>query len=544
MDSQQTQTKRHMTRRTKRGLAALCVVIGIMIAAACYTVFIKPSQNVQQWAYREQTVQQGTLKSGVTESGTVAFGITSQIYDLDVSTDDDSDDEDEEDGQNYLKVEEVYVAVGQRIQEGDQVYRFTKDSIDSVRKALTYEKTEAQIALANAQTDYEIGVLEAELSRNETLLGTSLAQTTYDTAIARLSNDMAAKSLEIQQLLKEIYQLQCDLTAEEYLEEKSDIVEAYEDAIEGVADASEDYVTNRVDAAQAFQTAKMSYEQFFSQFDESNQQIQDKIDEVHEIEADMIYDQQLLEKELLAAQQELNTSAVNGEIADVKYQSSLTGYENALSKAQRELEEASSKLDAFDEFVGDGTVLAAGSGIVTEVGYEAGDSLMNAGTLIAFAKADEMTVSVDVSQEDVVAMKVGDTVEISFSAYEGETYQGVIESITTTATSRNSATISYPVVVSIQGDTTLLYSGMTADVTFVTEEAENVCYVLRKAVVSEDGKSQLYIKSGDAYVLTPVTTGFQNSEYIEIKTENQNGINAGDKYYIRTLVQNGGADDE
>lgn len=544
MDSQQTQTKRHMTRRTKRGLAALCVVIGIMIAAACYTVFIKPSQNVQQWAYREQTVQQGTLKSGVTESGTVAFGITSQIYDLDVSTEDDSDDEDEEDGQNYLKVEEVYVAVGQRIQEGDQVYRFTKDSIDSVRKALTYEKTEAQIALANAQTDYEIGVLEAELSRNETLLGTSLAQTTYDTAIARLSNDMAAKSLEIQQLLKEIYQLQCDLTAEEYLEEKSDIIEAYEDAVEGVADASEDYVTNRVDAAQAFQTAKMSYEQFFSQFDESNQQIQDKIDEVHEIEADMIYDQQLLEKELLAAQQELNTSAVNGEIADVKYQSSLTGYENALSKAQRELEEASSKLDAFDEFVGDGTVLAAGSGIVTEVGYEAGDSLMNAGTLIAFAKADEMTVSVDVSQEDVVAMKVGDTVEISFSAYEGETYHGVIESITTTATSRNSATISYPVVVSIQGDTTLLYSGMTADVTFVTEEAENVCYVLRKAVVSEDGKSQLYIKSGDAYVLTPVTTGFQNSEYIEIKTDNQNGINAGDKYYIRTLVQNGGADDE
>ena len=62
--------------------------------------------------------------------------------------------------------------------------------------------------------------------------------------------------------------------------------------------------------------------------------------------------------------------------------------------------------------------------------------------------------------------------------------------------------------------------------------------------MSEDGKSQLYIKSGDAYVLTPVTTGIQNSEYIEIKTDNQNGINAGDKYYIRTLVQNGGADDE
>ncbi len=541
MGSEEEQIKTRMSRRTKKNLAVLCTVAAVIIAAACYTIFIKPAQNVQQWAYSEQTVQHGTLKSSVTESGTVAFGITSQIYDLDVSTEDDSDDEeDEEEGGNYLKVEEVYVAVGQRVQEGDKVYQFTQDSIDSVRRALTYEKTEAQIALATAQSAYEIGVLEAELSRDETLLDTSLAQTSYDTAIARLSNDLAAKNLEIQQLLKDIYKLQCDLTQEDYLEEKADILEAYEDAIEGVEDASEDYVTNRVDAAQAFQSAKASYEQFFSQFDESNQQIQDKIDEVYEIEADIVYNQQLLEKELLAAQQDLKTSTVSGEIADVKYQNSLTSYENALSKAQRELDEASEKLAAFDEFVGDGTVCVEGSGIITEIGYEKGEYLMNAGTLVSFAKPDEMTVSVDVSQEDVVTLKVGDAVELSVSAYEGEPYHGVIKSITTTATSRSSATISYPIVVSIQGDTSLLYSGMTVDVTFVTEEAENINYVLRKAVVEENGKSQLYMKSGETYVLTPVTTGFHNGKYIEVR----DGMNEGDRYYIRTLVQKGDADED
>lgn len=540
MESRQEETKRRMARRTKKTLTVLCIAAAVVIAAACGTIYRKLAQNVQQWEYSEQTVQQGTLTNGVTESGTVEFGITSQIYDLDVSTDDDSDEEDDEEDENYLRVENVYVSVGQRVQEGDKVYRFTQDSIDSVRKALTYERTEAQIALATAQTAYEIGVLEAELSRDETLLDTSLAQTSYDTVIARLSNDLAAKNLEIQQLLKDIYKLQCDLTQEEYLEEKADVSEAYEDALEGVKNAADDYVTNRVDAAQAFQSARESYEQFFSQFDESNQQIQDKIDEVYEIEAEIVYKQQLLEKELLAAQQDLNTSTVSGEIADVKYQSSLTGYENALSKAQRELEEAAQKLDAFDKFVGDGTVCAAGSGIVTEIGYEEGDYLMNTGTLIAFAKADEMTVSVDVSQEDVVMLKVGDTVELRMSAYEGETYRGIIKSITTTATSRNSATISYPVVISIQGDTSGLYSGMTADVTFVTEEAENVSYVLRKAVVEENGKSQLYIKSGESYVLTPVTTGWNNGKYIEVK----DGINAGDRYYIRTQIQEGGADEE
>jgi len=540
MDGQEKQTKKRMTGKTKKTAAILSAVIAVVIAAACYTLFIKPSRNTPQWKYDVYTVQKGTLKNGVTESGTVELGITSQVYDLDVSTESDDDDDDEEEEETYLKVEKVYAVVGQRVQEGDKVYQFTKDSINSVRKALTYEKTQAQLALASAQTEYEIGVLEAELSRTETLLDTSLAQTSYDTAIARLSNNLSAKSLEIQQLLKDIYKMQCDLTDEDYLDEKSDIMEAYEDAIDAVEDASEDFVTNRVDAAQALQSAKSSYDRFFEQFDETNQQIQDNIDRIYEIEEEIVYNQQLLEKELLKANQELEISNVSGAIADVKYQSSLTGYENALSKAQRTLEEAQEKLDAFEAFVGDGTVCAEGSGIVTEIGYEEGDYLKNTGTLIAFAKAEEMTVSVDVSQEDVVDIKVGDTVELSMSAYEGEIYEGVVASITTTATSRNAATISYPVVISILGDTSKLYGGMTADVKFVTQEAKNVTYVLRKAVVTENGKSCLYVKSGADYTLVPIMTGFNNGEYVEILE----GIGEGEEYYLKTQVREGEADEK
>ena len=542
MDGQEKTKKARLTKQIKRNIAVISAFVVMIVGAASYTLFIKPLQNAETWEYVEYIVEQGTLQNIVTESGSVQFGITTQLYDLDVSTDsdDDDDDDDEEDDEKYLKVEEVYAAVGQRVQEGEPVYKFTQDSINSVRKALTYEKTEAQIALAEVQTQYEIGVLEAELSRNETLLDTSLAQTAYDTTIARLSNDMSAKSLEIQQLLKDIYQIQCDLTDEDYLEQKSNIITAYDDAIEGVEDASDDFVTNRVAAAETFQSAKTAYESFFNQFDESNQQIADKIDQVHEIEEEILYNQTLLEKELLAANQELALSNVNGAIADVRYESSLTSYENALTKAQNTLDDATEKLDAFEAFVGDGTVYAEGSGVVTEVGYEVDDYLMNTGTLIAFAKAEDMTVSVDVAQEDVVTMKVGDNVELSFSAYEGEIYSGVIQSITTTATSRSSATISYPVVISIQGDTSKLYGGMTADVSFVTEEAADVSYVLRKAIVKENSKDGLYIKSGDNYVVTPVTTGFTNGTYIEVK----DGIHAGDCYYIKTLVNGGSADGE
>lgn len=518
-----------MSKKAKKEMAIIGLVVVLICFAAGYTLWKGKQEGNIELVYNEYEVQQGKLKSVVTESGSVTLGTTTQIYDLDITTEDDEDDDDDEDDEEkYLKVEEVYVAVGQRISKGDKIYRFTQESVDDVRKALTYDVTEAQIALNEAQTSYDIGVLQAELTRSETMLDTALAQETYDNTIARLSNDMAAASLEIEQLLDDIYRLQLSLVDEDYLDRKQSIVDAYEEAKDDLKEAEEDFVTNQVEAAAAFSEARESYESFFKQLDETNEDINNKITEIYEKQEKILYDRQLLEKELLTAQQELTSSNISGEIAATKYKSSLTGYESALRNAKNTLTEAQKKLDAFNEFVGDGTVYAEGGGIVTEVGYEQEDYLVNAGIMLAFAEPQNMTVSVDVSQEDVVTLKVGDSVDIAFSAYEGEAYTGIVEAITTTATSRSSATISYPVTISIQGDTEKLYGGMTADVTFTTQESDEVTYILAKAVTDDNGKSCVYVKQGEEYVLKPVTTDFSNGEYIQVIS----GLEAGDKYYI------------
>jgi HlyD family secretion protein len=343
---------------------------------------------------------------------------------------------------------------------------------------------------------------------------------------------MAVKSLSIQQLISDIYKQQLALVDDDYREQRDDILEAYEDAMEALDDVSEDYVTNRVEAVSNFRSAREAYENFFNQFDASNDSINDMIEQIYTIQEEITYDEQLLEKELLTAQQEYEMSTVSGSIADTKYSGSLTSYETALTKAQEDLDEATEKLDAFNEFVGDGTVYAEDAGLVTQVGYDVDDYLVMSGVLISYATSDAMTISVDVSQEDVVTMKVGDSVDIVFSAYEDEPYEGIIQSITTTSTSRSSATVSYPVVISIQGDTSKLYSGMTADVTFVTDESKDCVYISRKAIVEENGKQYIYKKSGDEYVLSPIETGFTNGAYTEIVS----GIEEGESYYIESVV--------
>lgn len=522
-----------MSRKKKIQLFLVVLLLLVIIFAACFTLFIQPAMEAEEWIYKENTAEYGKLQNGITESGTVEFTLTSQLYELDLEIEDsEEDDEEDEETEDYLKVEEVYVAVGQRIQEGDAVYKFTEDSVEDVRKALKYAKTEAEIALSEAKTSYDIGVKTASLSYDETMLAKNLSQQSYDATVSRLQTEVESQLIQIDQLLDEILELQLSITSEDYIEQKDSIVEAYEEAVEKVEDVKEDYFTSQLDAAQQLKSAKASYDNFFERLDSSNKSIQSKVDEVYEIQTQMAYAEVLNEKELLAAKQEYESAQIKGEIAKTQYDNDMASYENTLTRAQNDLEEISSKLDAFESFVGDGTVYAKGAGLVTEVGYAKDDYLVSQGTLLSYVKSDDMTITVDVFQEDVVMLQVGDAVTIELTAYEDEVYEGIVDSITTTSTSQGSATISYPVVISIQGDTSKIYGGMTADVTFVIEETEDVVYVSRKAIVKKRNKEYVYIKNGDSYELTPVTTGFTDGIYVEI-TE---GLTAGDTYYIASVV--------
>lgn len=525
-----------MSKKTKHTLFAVVVLVVALLLMSAYTVFIKPSLEQENYVYKENQAQKGVLQSGVTESGTVTMGLTTQEYDLDVSTDEDDedDDDDEEDDIKYLQVEEVYATVGQVISEGDPIYKFSDVSIEAVRKALTYEQTEARIALSQVQSEMEVGAITASLSKDETELAYALAQQNYDVSIAKINQEASERVLKIEQLLSEIVELQYSLVEDDYREQMHDLLDAYEDAQDDYDEimSDDDYAfTKQLEVIEALKSAKESYEQFMDSYDSSNDDIDDKLEEIADLQKEIAEQNQLVEKTLLSASQTLESTNVSGSIADQKYSNSLKSYENAVSKAQATLEEATQKLEAFEAFIGDGTVYAEGSGMITELGYEEEDYLINAGTLISYAAEADKTVSVDVSEEDVVAISVGDSVKISFSAYPDEEYEGIVSSITTTATSRSTATVSYPVEIAIQGDTSKLYGGMTADVTFVTEETEEIIYIPRKAIVEQNNKKYVYKKSGNDYVLSEITTGFTDGENVEVVS----GLSEGESYYIQSV---------
>ncbi len=520
----------------KKKLILIIAAFACLIFAATYTVFIQPLLQTEKWAYKENTVIRGNLTLGVTESGSLEYGVNSQTYDLNltVSTDDDDDDDEEETTQKYLKVEEVYVASGQRISEGEAIVKFTQDSVSSVRKLLESALTDAQVAYSEAQSEYNLSLLQAKLNYQSEQVSGKYAKSIYTNSYQAVADSISESLVDIESLKNKRGSLQ--ESYETAQENYQDALEAYETAKANLNNTDVSNIHIYVSTQTQYLNAKSQYESALSRMEQAEKSIASNEEQIESLEKQVNQASAKKSIEQMETKQTYESDLLTGEIAEVEYTAELESLKEELTEAEEELNEVKEQVEAFEEFVGlDGIVYAKGSGIVTEVGYAVGDTLVRSGNLVSYAPEANMTISVDVSQEDIITLEVGDSVKIEFSAYEDEIYEGVITSIVTTNTSDSSATVSYPVTISVLGDTAKLYGGMTANITFVTEEKEDVLYISKKAIIDENGKKYVYVDSAfGKKELKEVKTGLSNGVYIEI-TE---GLEEGDTVYIASKVSN------
>lgn len=521
-------------RKKRWKLVAAFLAVAAVIAAACYTVFFAPDGTEEQYIYKEETVAFGNLTQGITESGSVEFLTTDQNYDLDLDLDDDSDDDEEsEEDSSYLRIEEVYVSAGERVEEGEAVFKLTARSVESVRRKLQSARSEAQVALTEAESTYETTALTAKQTYDSSILTGEKAEEEYQVSTTTLNGNIIEAYTKINVLQNEIDELQKELEDEEKWEDYDDLREAYEDAKEDYEKCDPKRLATYAKRRDTYLQAKEAYETARDERLEKSDSIQDKTREIGDWYLKALRLQQKLERQSLDARQNYENAVQEGELAQEIYNESVEALQEEVDSARADLEEAQKQLNEFEAFVADGIVYAKGSGLVTAVNYEAGDSLTKQGAMFSYVKSGDYVISIDISEEDIPYIEVGKEVNIVFTAYPDETYQGTVKEIAASSSSDHATTISYPVTIHIEGDTTRLYGGMTGDVTFVTDEAEQVVYVSRKAIVEQNGKSCVYIQKADGTMeLKQVKTGFTDGISVQI-TE---GLQEGDTIYIASKV--------
>ncbi len=389
--------KKFRIKKKYRKIILIVMALLLVVGAAGYTVFIAPNLEKEEWVYKEMTVERGELAVGVTESGTLEYEATSQIYDLELasgeSDDDDDDEDDEEETVKYLKVESVQVAVGQRIAEGDIILTFTPDSVEGVRKLLQTEKSEAEVALAEAKSEYNLEVIDVEKTYQERMIKAQAAQSELDTAIAEPGWEIQDYQLQTTLLYDEIIEL-----AEQWDEvEKTryDSCAEYNDLYETLKNTTDNVEYAKLHAK--YVTAKSTYENAVQKQAEIKKQIADNYEKIAEYEEKTADVYAKLNVTNMEGQQEYDSTVTAAELAESVKNSEMESLMTEVETAEEELLECTEKLEKFEEFVQDGTVYAEGTGIVTSVGYEEGDSLINEGTIVSYTTAEDMRITVDVS---------------------------------------------------------------------------------------------------------------------------------------------------
>jgi HlyD family secretion protein len=208
------------------------------------------------------------------------------------------------------------------------------------------------------------------------------------------------------------------------------------------------------------------------------------------------------------------------------------------------------------------TIYSPVDGTISKLDAELGERVVGtqqmAGTeILRVANLNNMEVEVDVNENDIVKIEIGDEAEIEVDAYLKRKFKGVVTSISNSANTALTAdqVTNFKVKVRIlkesYADMTqgkpANYSpfrpGMTATVDIITERKQNILAVPISSVVvksdttatkrdvvkelEEKEKEQkegttakkfecVYIKVGDKAILKPITTGIQDDTNIEI----------------------------
>jgi HlyD family secretion protein len=269
------------------------------------------------------------------------------------------------------------------------------------------------------------------------------------------------------------------------------------------------------------------------------------------------------------------TSASDLNAAKTSYEAA----QAALNSAKFQIEQSEGALRQINEALSKTVIYAPQTGTISSLTSRVGERVVGtsqfAGTeVMRIADLDNMEARVNVNENDVVAVKVGDQARISVDAYPDREIRGIVREIASTALTRNAGTqeevTNFEVKISIPDRSVRLRPGMstTADIETATvknaiavpiqsvtvrstdsdlspeelerrrvqqaarEKDDNRADVQNETLEKQKERAQrlklqrvVFIKNGETVKMQKVETGIADATFIEIKS----GLKPGDE---------------
>ena len=224
---------------------------------------------------------------------------------------------------------------------------------------------------------------------------------------------------------------------------------------------------------------------------------------------------------------------------------------SAVSAAQRSLASAQANLDQANAKAAGRTVTVPSSGSIVELNAKVGATVTGGMIMgesdtsggkqcMQIADLSKMKVTVQVGEKDIAKIAVGQSANVTYPAFPDIVSQGTVTAIASVANSDSNysgGSVTFNVDILIEAPDSRLKPGMTAEVSVVTEQLDDVVMVPTMALMTEDGENYYVNVATDAEgketrrVKVTVVTQNDNEAVVgktQVKRDDQgNEINAG-----------------
>lgn len=197
--------------------------------------------------------------------------------------------------------------------------------------------------------------------------------------------------------------------------------------------------------------------------------------------------------------------------------------ETALSQLEAGMQSYKSNVQQLDQVLQDvdskGNVIAPVSGTLVSLSATENGYVSASMPVAVINGAEQMKITVSVSEALVPKLAIGDQADVVVSA-AGAQFSGTVRSVEKAA---NMQTQLYTVTLSVPAEVSGLLSGMFAEVTFHTDQADGVITVPSQAILTSGETRYVFVVEDGTAKYVEVTLGMMGSGVTEVTS----GLTAG-----------------
>lgn len=487
----------HISRKKKLTAGILILIIGIGIIFVCYFFSKKISSQDNKESSELKNEQERVSENTYTAEGTTEASVVNQQVKFNVKEVD-------------VAVEKVYVQNGDKVETGTPLYKLTDESVSALKEYYEEEIAEAQDTLTTANSNYETGILEAEYSKDSKSTEAEMAEEVYSTSLEELENQVTSKQNNYNSAVAQINSYANNLNNDTYYteygvekakNEEAEAQKAYEDSEKSYKTEQENYETVWKKVAEDIENLKKSSEKNEStdisdlidtlnydylSLETSKKTMEDEEKKIEQAKAESEkkknvseqvqnqYQQAVNEAQQQKGQLEENLSKLSQEYDDAVQQLAVkkaslkndyektvlngdyaqTTYENCVNTLQTAVEDATKELEDLQEQqtelleIKDGIICASQTGTISKVNYKVQDILVSGQALVSYYDNNSISISVEVSQDYIAQIKVGDNVNVVVSGSKQGSVEGTVNEVETSATTgAGISSVTYTVII-------------------------------------------------------------------------------------------------